>query len=343
MSETVIIDPTGYDKMAQAAKIDFGQASAMALYEAMEQDESVIILGEDVGDAEGGGVFKVSKGFSTRFGDTRVRSTPISEQAIIGAAVGAAMVGMKPVAEIMLMNFVTVAMDQIVNHAAKLRYMSGGQTNVPLVIRTTTGAGAGNGGQHSDMLEAWFAHTAGMKVVVASNPADAKGLLLSAVLDEEDPVIFIENLRTYRTKGDAPPPGHKVPLGKAAIAREGTDVSVIGYGRPIPDALLVAEQLAAEGVSVEVVDLRTVSPFDRETILNSVAKTNRAVIVHEAVRDFGVGAEIAAVLQEELFGQLKAPIRRVASKFAPVPFSKPLETAFQWSVEEIANAVRSTL
>jgi pyruvate dehydrogenase E1 component beta subunit len=221
--------------------------------------------------------------------------------------------------------------------------MSGGQTKCPIVIRTSTGAGAGTGGQHSDMLEAWFAHTAGMKVVVASNPADAKGLLLSAVLDEEDPVLFIENTRTYRTKGAAPTPGLRIPLGKAAIAREGTDVSVIGYGRPLMDSLMVAEQLAEQGISVEVVDLRTVAPFDRETVLNSVAKTGRAVIVHEAVRDFGVGAEIAAVIQEELFGQVKAPIRRVASKFAPVPYSKPLENAFLWTQDEIAAAIRSTL
>jgi pyruvate dehydrogenase E1 component beta subunit len=342
-STAPVADPTGYDKLAQAAKIDFAQASTMALHEAMEQDDSVLLFGEDLADPEGGGVFKISKGFSTKFGDARVRSTPISEQAIIGAAVGAAIAGMKPVAEIMLMNFVTVAMDQIVNHAAKIRYMSGGQTKCPIVIRTSTGAGAGTGGQHSDMLEAWFAHTAGMKVVVASNPADAKGLLLSAVLDEEDPVLFIENTRTYRTKGAAPTPGLRIPLGKAAIVREGTDVSVIGYGRPLMDSLMVAEQLAEQGVSVEVVDLRTVAPFDRETVLNSVAKTGRAVIVHEAVRDFGVGAEIAAVIQEELFGQVKAPIRRVASKFAPVPYSKPLENAFLWTQDEIAAAIRSTL
>ena len=343
MNDVKVIDPTGVDKMSAAPKINFAQASTLAMHEAMSLDDRVLLFGEDLADPEGGGVFKITKGFSTKFGDERVRSTPIAEQAIVGAAVGAAIAGMRPVAEIMLMNFFTVAMDQIVNHAAKIRYMSGGQTSVPMVIRTATGAGAGTGGQHSDMLEAWFAHTAGIKVVVPSSPADAKGLLLSAILDDEDPVIFIENSRTYRTNGPAPEPGLRIPLGKANVVREGTDVSVIGYGRPLMDALLVADTLAEEGVSVEVVDLRTVSPFDAETVLKSVAKTNRAVIVHEAVRDFGVGAEIAAVIQEELFGQLKAPVRRVGSKFAPVPYSKPLETAFMWSVDEIAAAIRSTL
>ncbi|KKC25229.1 alpha-ketoacid dehydrogenase subunit beta [Sphingomonas sp. SRS2] len=336
-------DPTGVTKLAAAERINFAQASTLALHEAMRTDDRVLLFGEDLADREGGGVFKITKGFSTEFGDLRVRSTPISEQAIVGAAVGAAIAGMRPVAEIMLMNFVTVAMDQLINHAAKIRYMSGGQTNVPLVIRTATGAGAGTGGQHSDMLEAWFAHTAGIKVVVPSSPADAKGLLLSAILDEEDPVIFIENTRTYRTMGAAPPPMLRVPLGKANVVREGTDVSVIGYGRPIMDALLVADRLQAEGVSVEVVDLRTVAPFDLETILASVAKTRRAVVVHEAVRNFGVGAEIVASIQEELFSDLKAPIRRVASKFSPVPYSKPLEEAFMWNAEEMYGAIRSTL
>lgn len=343
MSDVQAIDPTGVDKLSVAPKINFAQASTLAMHEAMTVDDRVLLFGEDLADPEGGGVFKITKGFSTKFGDDRVRSTPIAEQAIVGAGVGAAIAGMRPVVEIMLMNFVAVAMDQIVNHAAKIRYMSGGQTSVPLVIRTATGAGAGTGGQHSDMLEAWFAHTAGIKVVVPSSPADAKGLLLSAILDDEDPVIFIENSRTYRTNGPAPAPALRIPLGKANVVREGVDVSVIGYGRPLMDALLVAETLAQEGISVEVVDLRTVSPFDAETVLNSVAKTNRAVIVHEAVRNFGVGAEIAAVIQEELFGQLKAPIRRVGSKFAPVPYSKPLETAFMWSVDEITAAIRSVL
>jgi pyruvate dehydrogenase E1 component beta subunit len=318
------------------------EAALQALDQAMADNPNVIVFGEDLADREGGGVMGCTQGLSTKFGDLRVRSTPISEQAIVGAAVGAAIAGMRPVAEIMLMNFTTVAMDQIVNHAAKIRYMSGGQTSVPLTIRTMTGVGAGLGGQHSDMLEAWFAHVPGLKVVVPSNHADWTGLLYSSILDD-NPVIFIESTLMMRAKGAAAPVGHRLPLGKAHIAREGTDVSIIGYGRPINDALAVAEKLAGEEVSVEVIDLRTVAPMDKEAILTSVSKTGRAVIVHEAVRNFGVGAEIAANINEELFGQLLAPVRRVASKNTPVPVSPPLEKAFAWSQADLEAAVRSTL
>jgi len=318
------------------------QATLMALDEAMAADEKVIVLGEDVADREGGGVFKATKGLSTKYGDQRVRSTPISEQAIVGAAVGAAIAGMKPVAEIMLMNFITVAMDQIVNHAAKIRFMSGGRTGVPLTIRTTTGAGAGTGGQHSDMLEAWLAHTPGLKVVVPSNPIDQKGLLHSCIMDE-DPCIFVENTLLMRTRGPAPEPGHITPIGKANVVREGEDVTVISYGRPMSDVKAVADKLKEEGLSVEVIDLRTIVPLDEETVLNSVAKTKRAVIVHEAVKSFGVGAEVATRINEELFGQLKAPVVRVASKNTPVPFAKSLENAFLWSAAEIEVAIRTTL
>lgn len=271
-----------------------------------------------------------------------MRTTPISEQAILGAAVGAALAGMRPVAEIMLMNFITVAMDQIVNHAAKLRFMSGGQTGVPITIRTRTGAGAGTGGQHSDMLEAWFAHVAGMKVVVPSTPADAKGLLSSCIFDD-DPCLFIEDGLTRALTGPAPPPGHRVPLGKAHVARSGSDVSVIGYGRPLRDTLVIAERLAQEGIQVEVVDLRTVSPLDTDGILKSVAKTRRAVVVHEAPRSFGVGAEVAARIQEHLYGQLAAPVLRVASRDVTVPFAKVLETEYLYKPTEIESAIRRTL
>jgi pyruvate dehydrogenase E1 component beta subunit len=300
------------------------------------------LLGEDIGDKEGGGVFKVTKGLSTKYGAHRVRTTPISEQAILGAAVGAALAGMRPVAEIMLMNFVTVAMDQIVNHAAKLRFMSGGQTGVPITIRTRTGAGAGTAGQHSDMLEAWFAHVAGIKVVVPSTPADAKGLLSSCIFDD-DPCLFIEDGVTRALTGPAPPPGHRVPLGKAHVARSGSDVSVIGYGRPLRDTLVIAERLAQEGIQVEVVDLRTVSPLDTDGILKSVAKTRRAVVVHEAPRSFGVGAEVAARIQEHLYGQLAAPVLRVASRDVTVPFAKVLETEYLYKPTEIESAIRRTL
>jgi pyruvate/2-oxoglutarate/acetoin dehydrogenase E1 component len=328
--------------VAAPQKITFGQAFSMALDEAMAADPKVILLGEDIADAQGGGVYKTTLGLSKKYGVARVRSTPISEQAIVGAAIGAALLGYRPVAEIMLMNFVTVAMDQIVNHAAKLRFMSGGQTSVPLTIRTISGAGRGFGGQHSDMLEAWFAHVPGLKIVTASNPADAKGLLLSCI-EDNNPCIFIENTPTYRTQGPPPPPGYRVPLGKAAIAREGSDLSIIGYGRPIADALQVADRLATEGISTEVVDLRTIAPFDAETVLNSVAKTKRAIIVHEAVKEFGVGAEISARIHEELFSDLKAPAQRVGARYSPVPFSPVLEKDWLFSQDKIAAAAAKAL
>ena len=322
-------------------KISFAQALNAALNDAMADDDAVIMLGEDVGDEQGGGVFKVSKGLSEKYGKSRVRSTPISEQAIMGAAVGSAITGMRPVAEIMLMNFITVAMDQIVNHAAKLRFMSGGQTNVPLVVRTTTGAGVGFGGQHSDMLEAWFAHVPGLKIATASNPADAYGLLRSAI-DDEDPTILIEHITHYGMTGPAPERGHRVPLGEAAIVREGGDVTFVTYGRGVGDCLAAAEKLSGDGIAAEVIDLRTIAPWDEEKVLASVAKTKRAVVVHEAVRPFGAGAEISARIHEELFTDLACPVQRVGSYPAPVPFSKPLETAFLYSVEDIVRAARET-
>jgi acetoin:2,6-dichlorophenolindophenol oxidoreductase subunit beta len=318
------------------------EAVNLALDDAMAADPDVIVLGEEVGDKEGGGIVGVTKGLSAKYGDARVRSTPISEQAIIGAAIGAAIVGMRPVAEIMLMNFTAVAMDMIVNHAAKLRFMSGGQTHVPMVIRTMTGAGFGTGGQHADYLEAWFAHTAGIKVVAPSNPADAYGLMLSSVADN-DPVLFIENLPTYWNPGPPPERGVPIPLGKAKVVRAGTDVSLISYSRAVADCAAVAEKLGKDGISVELIDLRTVSPWDADTVLGSVARTGRAVIVHEAVRSFGVGAEIAARITEELFGKLKGPPRRVGAPSCPVPFSKPLETAFVPGQGQIEAAVRAAL
>jgi pyruvate/2-oxoglutarate/acetoin dehydrogenase E1 component len=322
--------------------ISGSQATLMALDEAMALDSGVIVLGEDVADAQGGGILKATRGLSSKYGESRVRSTPIAEQAIVGAAVGAAIAGLRPVAEIMLMNFITVAMDQIVNHAAKIRYMSGGVTGVPLTIRTMSGVGSGNAGQHSDMFEAWFAHVPGLKVVVPSNPADQKALLMSCIADD-DPCIFIETTLLMRAKGAAPEPGYVVALGKASKPRVGSDVSIIGYGRPINDAIAVADRLHHEGISVEVVDLRTISPLDEETILESAGKTGRVVVLHEAVKRFGVGAEISSRIHEELFGQLHAPVQRVGSKHTPVPFSKPLEAAYMWSQASIEAAVRATL
>jgi len=311
-----------------------------ALTDAFEADPKMLALGEDLADPEEGGIVGVTKGLSTRFGEDRVRSTPISEQAIIGAAIGASLVGYKPVAEIMLMNFTTVAMDMIVNHAAKLRFMSGGQTSVPIVIRTMTGLGYGSGGQHCDYLEAWFAHTAGIKVVAASTPQDAYGLLRSAI-DDPDPVLFIENITSYRTPmpGPLPDADHRVPLGKAAVQREGSDVTLISYARLAGESREAAKLTEEKGLSVEMIDLRTIAPWDRETVLPSARKTGRVLIVHEAVKQFGVGAEIAAVINEELFGALKKPVRRLGGAYSPVPYSNPLERAYAPDRQRILDAL----
>ena len=326
--------------MSQTEQLNVIQAVNRALSDAMEADSKVLVLGEEVADPEDGGVMGVTKGLSTKFGEQRVKSTPISEQAIIGAAIGASIGGYKPVAEIMLMNFVAVAMDMITNHAAKLRFMSGGQTGVPIVIRTMTGAGFATGGQHSDYLEAWFAHTAGIKVVAPSSPADAYGLMRAAI-DDPDPVLFIENLPTYWTPG--PVDFAPVAIGKARVAREGADATVIAHSLMVHHALAAAETLAAANVSLEVVDLRTISPWDRETVLASARKTRRALIVHEAVREFGIGGEIAATIGEELFGDLKAPVRRLGGAYCAVPFSKPLETAFAPSAQAIVDTVTAMM
>jgi acetoin:2,6-dichlorophenolindophenol oxidoreductase subunit beta len=254
----------------------------------------------------------------------------------------AALANMRPVIEIMLMNFVAVCMDQITNHAAKLRFMSGGQTHVPLVIRTMTGSGFQTGGQHADFLEAWFCHTPGIKVVMPSNPADAYGLLRGAI-DDPDPVIFVEHLASYWTPGPAPKRGRAIPLGKAKVVQEGKDVTLIGYSRSMVDIPVVAGKLKQDGIDCEVIDLRTVSPLDMDTVLTSVKKTGRAVIVHEAVKSFGVGAEVSARIHETLFRELKAPVMRVASQDSPVPFAKQLETAFLYSHADIEQAVLTTL
>lgn len=327
---------------ASPKKMNTAQAINLALHDAMELDESVVVLGEDIADGQGGGVFKCTAGLSAKYGSGRVRSTPIAEQAIVGAAVGGALAGLRPVAEIMLMNFTTVAMDQIVNHAAKLRFMTGGQTHVPLVIRTTTGAGFGTGGQHADYLEAWFAHTAGLKVVAPSTPADAYGLLLSCIFDD-DPCIFIENLPLYFQPGEAPVRGERIPLGQARVVQEGSDITLVSYSRTLHDVMAVARDLAREGISAEVIDLRSIAPLDMGTVRASAAKTGRVVIAHEAQVDFGVGAEIAARLHKDLFGTLKAPVARVGAARSPVPFSKPLEAAFVPTRERILAAVRETL
>lgn len=312
-----------------------------ALHQAMTEDEKVLVLGEDIADPEGGGITGAAQGLSTKFGD-RVRSTPISEQAIVGAAIGAAMAGYKPVAEIMLMNFTTVAMDMIFNHAAKLRFMSGGQTSVPIVIRTLTGAGWQTAGQHADHLEGWFAHAAGIKVVAPSSPADYKGLMLSCIQDP-DPCIFIESAGTMFIPSEVDDDQGPIPLGKARIVQEGTDVTLVTWSSQCIRAQMALEGFAEAGVSVELIDLRTISPWDRETVLASAQKTGRVLIAHEAVRDFGPGAEIAATINEELFGKLKAPVRRLGAPKCPVPFAKALEDAYIVQPADMIAAVKGLM
>ena len=326
----------------EAKQVNMIEAINMAMDDAMTADPTVIILGEEVADPQEGGVVGVTKGLSTKHGFARVRTTPISEQAIIGAAIGAAIAGMKPIAEIMLMNFTTVAMDMIINHAAKLRFMSGGQTHVPMVIRTMTGAGFATGGQHADFLEAWFAHTAGINVVVPSTPADAYGLMLSCI-DDPDPCLFIETLPAYWTPGLLGERGKRIPLGSAKVCVEGSDATVIGYGPTMAACNAAAAKLAGEGIKVEVIDMRSVAPIDNATIFKSVAKTGRAVVVHESMKTCGIGAEVSARITENVFKSLKAPVLRVTSAFCAVPFSSALEKAFVPSADQVEAAIRATL
>ena len=327
---------------AETVKMTGQQAINLALAEAMEKDPKVVLLGEDIADREGGGVSGTTRGLSTRFGDHRVVSTPISEQAIIGAAIGAAMGGYKPVAEIMLMNFTTVAMDMIVNHAAKLRFMSGGQSQVPIVIRTMTGAGYQTAGQHADFWEAWFCHTAGIKVVAASNPADFKGLMLSCI-DDPDPCLFIEAGQAIRTPGEIAVDQGPIPLGKARVAKEGRDLTIVSYSTQFLRCQQALPALEEAGISAELIDLRTINPWDRETVLASAEKTGRVIIAHEALRAFGAGAEIASTIQEELFGKLKAPVRRLGAPYCAVPFSKPLETAYLVQADHVVACAKELM
>lgn len=328
--------------MSEMVKMHSVQAINAALHEAMAADDKVLVLGEDVADKEGGGVVGITKGLSTEFGTDRVKSTPISEQAIIGAAIGAAMAGYKPVAEIMMMNFTAVAMDMIVNHAAKLRFMSGGQTSVPIVIRTLTGAGWQTAGQHSDYLEAWFAHVAGIKVVCPAFPADYKGLMLSAIQDP-DPVIMVEGGGTFFVPHDVPEDQGPIPLGKANVMVEGTDLTLVTWSAQSVRAMAAAQGFADAGISVEIIDLRTISPWDKETVMASVEKTGRLLIAHEANRNFGPGAEIAATVNEQLFGKLKAPVRRLGGAECAVPFAKNLETAFIVQPDDMVAAAKDMM
>lgn len=308
-----------------------------ALREEMIKDERVFVMGEDVGVY--GGIFGVTSGFLEEFGEARVKDTPISEAAIAGVATGAAMTGMRPVAEIMFIDFTTIAMDQLVNQAAKWHYMSGGRIKVPMVLRTATGTGRRTAAQHSQSLEAWHAHVPGLKVVMPSTPFDAKGLLKSAIRDN-NPVVFIEHKMLYNEKGEVPEEEYLIPLGKADIKREGDDCTVVATSLMVKRALEAADILAGEGISVEIVDPRTIRPLDIETICTSVSKTHRLVIVHEANGFCGMGAEIAAQVMEKAFFELDAPIARVTGLEAPIPFSPILEDAVVPNVNAIATAVR---
>jgi len=315
------------------------QAVNRGLFEAMRQDPDVLVLGEDVG--VNGGVFRATEGLFKEFGAERVIDTPLSETGIIGTAIGMALYGLKPVAEIQFLDFIYPAFDQIVSELAKFRYRSGGQYPCHVVIRTPYGGGIKGGLYHSQSTEAYFCHTAGLKVAIPSTPADAKGLLLTAVHDE-DPVLFLEPKRIYRAvSGEVPDGDHRVPFGEARLVREGNDVSLFAYGAMIPPATEASETLAAEGISAEVIDLRTLVPLDEKSVLASVEKTGRAVIVHEAARFCGFGGELAAILAEKAFYSLKAPIARVTGYDTPFPYA--LENVYLPNAEKIVHAARTAV
>ena len=314
------------------------QAINNALVSEMKADPNVFIMGEDVTV----GVFRITSGLVDQFGDKRVRDTPITESAIIGSAVGAAACGLRPVVEIMFVDFIGVAIDQLFNQAAKMKYMFGGKIKLPLVVRTTFGAGFASAAQHSQSLESWFMHIPGLKVAIPSTPYDAKGLLISAIRDD-NPVVFLECKTIYGVAGEVPEESYTIPFGQADIKREGTDVTVVATARMVHQSLAVAQKLEAEGISLEIVDPRTLSPLDEETILESVRKTNRLVIVHEEVKFAGSGAEIAAMVAEKAFDHLDAPIIRVGAPFTPVPFSPALEKEFVPDEEKIIAAIKTVM
>lgn len=321
-------------------EVKYWQAINEALTEEMARDERVVLVGEDV--ALPGGPFSASRGLLEKFGPWRVKDTPISEAAIAGLGVGAALAGLRPVVEIMFMDFLGLAMDQIVNQAAKVSYMSGGRQRLPLTIRTMCGSGRNNGPQHSQNLEAWFAHVPGLKVVWPSTAADAKGLLKAAIRDD-NPVLVIESLALWTAKDSLEDGEQLAPIGQAVVRRSGTDATLVTAGAMVPRAMAAAAHLAGEGIEVEVIDLRTLSPIDHATVLASVAKTHRLVIAHDAVKPFGFGAEIAATVAEQALHELDAPVQRVAAPWAPVPFSPVLESAYYPQAPQIEAALRSVV
>ena len=318
-------------------EISFSEATLEAMSEEMERDSSVFVLGEDI--ARQGGIFGQFKGLPQKFGTERVLDTPISETAIVGAAVGAALAGMRPVADMHFADFIGVCMDEVFNQMAKVRYMFGGQCKVPMVLRAPDGIIRSAAAQHSQSVESWFMHIPGVKVVIPSNPADAKGLLKAAIRSD-DPVLYFEHKVLFPMKGPVPDGDHIVPIGKANVSRKGKDVTIVSYSLMMHRALEAAEKLAAEGIQAEVIDLRTISPIDKETIFDSVRKTKRLVIVHEAVKQGGVGAEISALVAEEMIDWLDAPIRRIGAPFVPVPFSPPLEQLVKISADHITKTVK---
>jgi pyruvate dehydrogenase E1 component beta subunit len=322
------------------AMLTYREAVLRALDEEMARDENVIFFGEDV--AKAGGVFKVTPGLYEKYGPVRVRDTPISENAIIGAGVGAAVMGLRPVVELMFADFAAVTLDQIINQAAKFRYMSGGQLKVPLVIRAAQGGGAGFASQHSQCCETWFMHSPGLKVAVPSNPADVLGLLKSAVRDD-NPVVFLEHKVQYAEKGEVPDGEHLVPFGSAAIVRSGKDVTLVATQRMVAVAVSAAEELAKEGISCEVIDPRTLVPLDVDTILSSVKKTGRLITVEEAPHSGGWGAEVATRITDQGIWYLESPVIRVTLEGAIIPFSQPLEEHVLPNKGRVVAAVRRAL
>ncbi len=322
-------------------EITYAEALKEAMSEEMRRDEKVIFIGEDIGVY--GGAFGVSRGMIEEFGEERVRDTPISEAIIIGCAAGAAATGLRPIAEIMFSDFLTFGMDQLVNQAAKNRFQFGGQAMVPMVVRTPEGSGTGAAEQHSQSPEAWFCNIPGLKVVAPSTPYDAKGLLKTAIRDN-NPVLFFEQKLLYRKKGEVPEEEYTIPIGKADVKREGTDVSIITYGRMVQRSLEVAEELAGRGISLEVVDLRTLNPLDKETVAASAKKTGRVLVVHEACQTGGFGGEVAAVIADsDAFFYLDAPIKRLGGLDVPIPYNPNLEAQVVPTKEKIAAAVESLL
>jgi pyruvate dehydrogenase E1 component beta subunit len=320
--------------------ITFSQATLEAMEEEMLRDDSIYVMGEDI--ARQGGIFGQFKGLPDKFGD-RVKDTPISETAIIGVAVGSALAGMRPVADMHFADFMGVCMDEIFNQMAKVHYMFGGQKTVPVVVRAPDGIINQAAAQHSQCVEAWFAHIPGLKVVIPSNPADAKGLLKSAIRDD-NPVIYFEHKGLFPMKGDVPEgDDHLVEIGKARIDREGTDLTIVSWSMMMHHAAKAADKLAAEGISVELIDLRSISPWDRETVLKSVAKTGRLCVAQEAVKQGGFAAEVVSTIAEEGLEYLDAPVVRVGAPFTPVPFARPLEQAYRVTADTICDAVRKIL